>query len=96
MNKITSTKISETSIEVTKTTDPIEQKTTYTKDYLLGQRVAIQAQLDQQTAARQAELDEIDSLLAECDSLGIITAAEAMEAQIAADKEKETIEPIKQ
>jgi len=93
--KITSTKIDAVSMEVQKeavTTTPAPVK--YTKDYLLKQRVDIQTQLDQYIKSRQAELDEVDALLAECDSLGLITAAEAMEAQIVADKEKETIEPI--
>ena len=92
--KITSQKVSDTEISVTKTTEPVEQTTKYTKDYLLSQRVAIQAQLDQQTAARQAELDEIDALLAECETAGIITQAEANEAQIAIDKEVKPAEEL--
>ena len=86
------TKIDEVSMSVEQ--DPVTTTpapVTYTKDFLLKQRVDIQNQADDYAKARQVELDNVDALLAECDSLGLITAAEAMEAQIAADKTKEPV-----
>ena len=56
--------------EVTKE-EVVVKKNTYTYEYLLRQKLAIEKQRDEQLAQRQAELDEVNSLIAECDKLGM-------------------------
>jgi hypothetical protein len=71
------TKIDDTTIQVTP--DPVTTTPppiTYTKDELLAQRDAIQAQKDEFDAARQAELDQVNALLAACDDQGVMTQTE--------------------
>ena len=63
-------KIDDNQIEVTKT-DTVVSKNTFSYEYLISQRVAIQKQADDFAKARQAELDEINFLLAECNKLNV-------------------------
>jgi len=64
-------KIDENTIEVTKTIPVKEEVTKYDYNFLIAQRKAIQADLDKYVAARQAELAEVNALIAECEKLGI-------------------------
>lgn len=52
--------------------DIVGMKMTFTRDYLVGQKKAILADLARYQSARQIELDEIDQLLVEMDKLGIV------------------------
>ena len=45
---------------------------TYDRTFIENQLVAIQAQLDDYTSARQAELDECNNILSEMDAQGIV------------------------
>jgi hypothetical protein len=69
--------------DVVSTPPPI----TYTKEYLISQRINIKAQLEAQTAERQAELDYIDLLLSECEKQGVKTQTELEEEKIALKEE---------
>jgi len=63
-------KIDENQIEVTKT----ETKTDiniFAYEYLISQREAIQKMKDGDNTKRDEELAEIDTLLAECDKIGV-------------------------
>ena len=53
------------------TPEPIT--TTYDRTFIENQLVAIQAQLDDYTAARQAELDNCQSILDQMDAQGIVS-----------------------
>lgn len=65
------TKIDKFTIEVTK--DEVVTKTnTYDVNFLVRQKADIQQSLDEFTAARMAELAEVDELLGHCDKLGIV------------------------
>ena len=67
------TKIDDFTLSVTSTpVTPAPITQTYDRTFLENQLVAIQAQLDAFTQARQAELDEVNALLAQCDTLGIV------------------------
>jgi hypothetical protein len=46
---------------------------TYERPFLESQVVAITAQRDDMIAAKQAELDDVNTLLAQCDTLGVTT-----------------------
>lgn len=46
---------------------------TYERSFLESQVDAITAQRDDMIAAKQAELDDVNTLLAQCDTLGITT-----------------------
>ena len=84
MDKITqlkstmqATKVDDFTLQVTSTpVTPAPITQTYDRTFLENQLVAIQAQLDAFTQARQAELDEVNALLAQCDTLGIIAPVE--------------------
>ena len=65
-----SKKTDEGKLEVTKTETTV-QTMVYDYDYLLGQRISIQAQKDRDNAQRDAELAEVNNLIAECEKLGI-------------------------
>jgi len=63
-------KIDEFTIEVTKeTVQTVVQK--YDINFLLSQKKAIEEDLAKFTEARQAELSEVNALIAECEKLGI-------------------------
>lgn len=63
-------KVDEFTIEVKKeTVETVVQK--YDYNFLLSQKKAIEGDLAKFTAARQAEIDEVDALIAECEKLGI-------------------------
>uniref|UniRef100_A0A6H2A0F2 Uncharacterized protein n=1 Tax=viral metagenome TaxID=1070528 RepID=A0A6H2A0F2_9ZZZZ len=64
------TKIDEYTLGVVKE-EVVIKTTTYDVDFLLRQRTAIQQNLDDFTAARVAELAEVDELLSRCENLGI-------------------------
>jgi len=63
-------KVSDSEIKVTKT-EIKEVEHTYNYDFLIKQRVTIQAQKDRDNALRDAELLEVNNLIAECKKLGI-------------------------
>lgn len=65
------TKVSDTELKVTKTATEVK-KHTYTLDYLLSQKAAIEKQRDAQLAQRNAELAEVDALIAECGKQGVV------------------------
>ena len=68
------TKIDDYTLSVTSTpVTPAPITQTYDRTFLENQLVAIQAQLDAFTQARQAELDEVNALLALCDEQGVIS-----------------------
>lgn len=46
---------------------------TYERSFLESQVDAITAQRDDMIAAKQAELDDVNTLIAQCDTLGITT-----------------------
>ena len=48
----------------------------FSVEFLNIQKKSIQTQLDAYTAQRQAEIEEIDSLLAECTKLGVVAKEE--------------------
>ena len=50
-------------------------ETRYTVEYLTTQRATIQAQKDRDNLVRDAELAEVDSLLAMCNELSITTSS---------------------
>ncbi|MFH2032630.1 MAG: hypothetical protein ABIJ40_18690 [Bacteroidota bacterium] len=64
------TKIGDYTLEVTKD-EVITSTSTYDIGFLLNQKIAIQKSLDDFTAARVAELAEVDELLSRCENLGI-------------------------
>ena len=63
-------KIDEFTIEVTKEVVKTDVKK-YDYNFLLHQRKCIEEDLAKFTAARQAELAEVDALIKECEKLGI-------------------------
>ncbi len=64
------TKVDKYTIQVTK---EVVQTTVqkYEYNYLLAQKKAIEEDLAKYTAARQAEISEVNALIAECERLGI-------------------------
>lgn len=65
-------KIDENTIQVEKVIPETTETNTYDYDFLLSQRDAIQKQADDFAAARQVELDEINGMIDQADSLGIV------------------------
>jgi hypothetical protein len=63
-------KVDENTIKSTKT-ETIVTENTFTYDYLTSQKIAIQSQKDSDNAKRDAELAEINELLAQCDALQV-------------------------
>jgi len=63
-------KIDENQIEVTKT-ESVVSKNTFSYEYLVAQKEAIQAQKDRDNAQRDKEIAEVDALLLECDRVGV-------------------------
>ncbi len=74
-------------IEVTVTAQPVTTTVQYDYGFLKQQRVDIQAQKDRDNAARDAELAEVDALIAQADKLGVIARPVAVEVPIAAPAE---------
>ena len=71
---MTAERVSDTAIRVTKQVpvpEPIVQ--TYDRKFLENQLRMIQAQLQEYTNARQAEIDEVSALLILCDEQGVTT-----------------------
>jgi hypothetical protein len=64
------TKLTNNSISVEKTTEPIV--TTYDYDFLVSQKSAIIKQANDFLSARQSELDDVQALLDQCDQLGVV------------------------
>lgn len=75
------TKVDEYTIQVTK---EVVQTTVqkYEYNYLLAQKNAIEEDLAKYVAARQAELAEVNALIAECERLGIKQKPEPKEEEI--------------
>lgn len=69
-------KIDDNSMEVEKTEPSITKKVRYSYDFLLSQKIAIQAQKDREITQRDRELLEINTLLTEAKTLGLKTLAE--------------------
>ena len=67
-------KIDENTIEITKTIEPepIVTTQTYQLDFLLSQKISIQKQKDDFDSLRDAELAQVNSLIDECNKLGIV------------------------
>lgn len=53
-----------------------EVTATYKRDFLENQVIAITEQRDEMIAAKQAELDEVNDLLAQCDTYGVTLPVE--------------------
>lgn len=53
------------------TRDVIGVEATYTYEFLISQRKAIEDDLKKYQAMRQIELEEVNTLIAECEKLGI-------------------------
>ena len=72
MGTLESVKINDNEIEITKQADaPASVKTKYDYDFLLNQRAQIIKQANDYMDQRQAELDEVNELILECDKLGV-------------------------
>ena len=71
-------KISDNEIKVIKT-ETNESEQNYTYEYLLTQRANIIKQKEAEDAKRNEEIAEVDTLLAECEKLGIAEKVEAEE-----------------
>ena len=69
-------KIDANNMEVEKIEPAVKRKITYSLDFLLSQKVSIQAQKDRDNIARDKELAEVNSLIAEANLLGLKTLAE--------------------
>ena len=68
-------KIDDNQIEVTKT-ETKKSKNTFSYEYLISQREAIQTQKDKDNELRDIELLEINTLVGECDKLGVVAKVE--------------------
>lgn len=69
------TKVSDTEMKVVR--EKIEaSEVSYSLNYLLEQKKAIEAQKAREIAQRDAELKEVDDLIAKCNELGIKEAPE--------------------
>ena len=64
-------RVDDNRIEITKDIQIIDAKFVYDLNFLLSQQISIQADLDNYTALREAELKEVADLIAECQNLGI-------------------------
>jgi hypothetical protein len=65
-------KVSDSKIQITKQQEvpaPIVQE--YDYDFLIAQKARIIADANKYLAARQAELDEVNDILAQCEAVGI-------------------------
>ena len=71
-------KISDNEIKVIKT-ETNESEQNYTYEYLLTQRANIIKQKETEDAKRNEEIAEVDTLLAECEKLGIAEKVESEE-----------------
>lgn len=58
-------------IAVTKITPAVEEVMEYDYAFLLSQRAQIQLDMDNYIKARQTELDEVNRLITQCESLGV-------------------------
>jgi len=65
---------------IVKDTKIIESSTTYSLNYLLEQRDTIQSQKDKDNELRDAELDKVNSLIAEAKKLGVTETQVAVDA----------------
>jgi hypothetical protein len=63
-------KVDENTIKSIKT-ETVVTENIFTYEYLVSQKTAIQKQKDSDNAKRDAELEEINELLAQCDTLQI-------------------------
>jgi len=63
-------KVDENTIKSIKT-ETVVTENIFTYEYLVSQKTAIQKQKDSDNAQRDAELEEINELLAQCDTLQI-------------------------
>ena len=72
--EITAVKIDDFTLQIEKTSEPVKTVLNYNINFLLKQREDIQAQKDAFDAARDAELKEIDELLALCEKNNIKSA----------------------
>lgn len=81
-------KISDTEIEITKEVPKEVVVHKYDYNFLIAQREAILADLQRYTQARQAELDEVNQLIAKCEELGIKMKEEKDIDEILRDRDK--------
>ena len=91
------TKINETTIEVSKVVPESVVKTTYQKDFILEQIVQITKQRDEMIRLKQVELDECNVILATMNELDIKTNIEVvaeLEAKRIIDEKIEVVEEI--
>lgn len=58
-------------MEVEKTEPSVTRKVRYSYDFLLSQKIAIQAQKDREIAQRDKELAEVDDLIVKANLLGL-------------------------
>lgn len=75
-------KIDDNTIEVIKPVITEQTTSTFTYEYLISQRDAIQSQKDAYNAKRDAELKEVNDLLKECDKLKVTPVDEVIETII--------------
>jgi hypothetical protein len=90
----TAIKLSDYKIQVTKTADPVVTVHEYDINFLLKQKKDIQASKDAFDALRDAELKEIDGLLAHCDTYGITALVEDIKPLPIEDIKPSPIEEI--
>jgi len=64
-------KIDDYTLQVTRVVPAQEIAQKYDYNFLLHQKEAIEKDLARYTAERQAELDEVNTLIVECEKLGI-------------------------
>jgi hypothetical protein len=69
-------KVDVNTIEVEKAVPAVIEKVQFERGYLERQRASIISQRDEYVSARNKELEEVDSYLAECDKLGIVAKPE--------------------
>lgn len=75
-------KIDDNTIQVIKQAPQPEPVTVnYDYDFLLSQRDAIQKDLDDYTAARQAELDEVNDLISQADALKVVSKTDVSDVR---------------
>ena len=76
---MTSKKINDTTIEITKTEPAKDVVNTYERKFIEDQIIAITKQRDDMIALKEAELKEVQDILAEMDKLGIKINTEVVE-----------------
>ena len=74
-------KVNDTTIRATKSVEIAEVVNTYDLDFLKQQEIAILRAKNDYIAARDRELDEVRTLIAECGKLGIKGRAEVKLAE---------------